>query len=72
MDFLALECLEKSTNTYNGRDVVATLFLLGSSSYLQVIRTYIKARMSSNFGQVLPLPTELTALELLNNQCIMF
>ena len=43
----------------------------GSPSFLQVIRTTIKAWMSSNFGQI-PLPTtELAALERLKNSCIM-
>ena len=45
------------------------LFLIGSFSYLQVIRTYIKAYMSLNFGQIRPLTTELAALECLKNQC---
>ena len=41
---------------------LATIFLNGSS-FLQVMRTTIKAWMSSNFGQI-PLPTtELAALE---------
>ena len=39
------------------------LFLIGSFSYLQIMRTYIKAYMSLNFGQILPLTTELLALE---------
>ena len=62
----ALECLEKSPWTYNGRNVVATLVLSilnGSSSFLHTIRTTIKARMSLNFGKI-PLPSsELAALE---------
>ena len=45
------------------------LFLIGSFSYLQVKRTYIKAYMSLNFGQIPPLTTELAALERLKNQC---
>ena len=45
------------------------LFLIGSFSYLQVMRTYIKAYMSLNFGQILPLTTELAALERLKNRC---
>ena len=39
------------------------LFLIGSFSYLQVMKTYIKAYMSLNFGQIPPLTTELAALE---------
>ena len=45
------------------------LFLIGSFSYLQVVRTYIKAYMSLNFGQFPPLTTELAALERLKNRC---
>ena len=40
--------------TYNGRNVVNTLapsFLIGSSSFLQVSRTCMKAWMSSNFSK---------------------
>ena len=33
------------------------------------MRTYIKAYMSLNFGQIPPLTTELTALERLKNRC---
>ena len=64
-ELAALECLEKSPKTYNGRNLVNTLapsFLNQSSSFLQVTRTCMKARMSSNFGQI-PTPTpELSAL----------
>ena len=45
------------------------LFLIGSFSYLQVMRTYIKAYMSLNFGQIPPLTAELAALERLKNRC---
>ena len=45
------------------------LFLIGSFSYLQVVRTYIKAYMSLNFGQIPPLTTEKAALECLKNRC---
>ena len=50
----ALERLEKSPLTYNGRNLVNTLapsFLIGSSSFLKVSRTCMKAWMSSNFGK---------------------
>ena len=47
---------------------LATSFLIGSSSFLQVTRTCIKARMSSNFGQIMPLNTELTAIERIENE----
>ena len=43
------------------------LFLIRSFSYLQVMRTCIKSRTSSNFGQVWPLTMELAALERLKN-----
>ena len=33
------------------------------------MRTYIKAYMSLNFGQIPPLTTELAALECLKNRC---
>ena len=51
---------------YNGENDVSTfsrLFLIRSFLYLQVTRTCIKARTSSNFGQTGPLTTELAALE---------
>ena len=44
-------------------------FLIRSFSYLQVTRTYISACMSSNFGQIPLLTSELAALERLKNQC---
>ena len=46
--------------------VVSTLapsFLIGSSSYLQVMRTSIIYRTSSKFGQIGPRTAELAALE---------
>ena len=70
----ALERLEKSPLTYNGRNVVTTLvtsFLNGSSSFLQVTRPTIKARMSLNFSKNPSLTSELAALECLKNQLIM-
>ena len=51
----ALEHLEKSLQTYNGRNVVTTLVLSilnGSSSFLHTIRTTIKAWMSMNFAKI--------------------
>ena len=74
VELAALERLEKSPQTYNGRNLVNTLapsFLNQSSSFLQVTRACMKARMSSNFGQI-PTPTpELSALARLKNCCIM-
>ena len=68
----ALERLEKSIKTYNGKNVATTLVLSilnGSSSFLQTIRTTIKAWMSLNFVKI---PShnfifELTPLEHLKN-----
>ena len=51
---------------------LAPLILFGSSSFLQVMRTCIKARMRSNFGQIPPPTTELAALERQKNQCLHF
>ena len=54
--------------TYNGENGVSTFSLLlfiRSFLYLQVMRTCIKSRMSSNFGQNGPLTKELAALECL-------
>ena len=42
---------------------LATSFLIGSSSYLQVTRTTITSQMSSNLGQVRSQIAELAALE---------
>ena len=54
-ELAALEGLEKSQLTYNGRNLVNTLaplFLIRSSSFLQVTRTCMKAWMSLSFGQI--------------------
>ena len=56
--------------TYNGENGVSTfsqLLLTQSFLYLQVRRTCIKSRTSSNFAQIGPLTTELAALEHLKN-----
>ena len=45
-------------------------FLIGSSSFLQVTRTTIKAWMSSNLGRIPPLTSELAALERLKKRHI--
>ena len=53
-ELAALGLLEKFPYTYNGRNLVNNLapsFLIGSSSFLQVTRTCIKAWMSSNFDK---------------------
>ena len=51
---------EKLTN--NVVNTLAPLFLIGSSSYLQVMRTFITSRMSFKFGQIGPRTAELAAL----------
>ena len=71
-ELAAFERRKKFPWTYNGKNEVITfsrLFLIGSFSYLQVMRTYIKVYTSLNFGQIPPLTTELTALERLKNRC---
>ena len=70
-ELAALERLEKSPLTYNGRDIVTTLvqsFLDGSSSFLQVTSPTIMAWMSLNFSKIPSLTSELAALERLKNQ----
>ena len=44
-------------------NMLAPLFLIGSPSYLQVTRTTIISRTSSNWGQIRPRTAELAALE---------
>ena len=54
--------------TYNRENDVSTfsqLFLIRSFLYLQVTRTGIKSRTTSNFGQIGQLTTKLAALECL-------
>ena len=48
---------------YNVVNTLAPLFLIGSSSYWQVMRTSITSRTSSKFGQIGPRTAELAALE---------
>ena len=43
-------------------------FSNGSSSFLQVTRSAIKALMGLNFGKIQPLTSELAALEHVKNQ----
>ena len=65
-ELAALERLEKSPLTYDGRNVVTTLvpsFLDGSSSFLQRNKPTIKAGMSLNFGKIQSLTLELSPLE---------
>ena len=44
-------------------NTLAPIFLIGSSSFLQVMRTVIRSRMSSKFGKIRPWTAELAALE---------
>ena len=56
--------------TYNGENGVSTfsrLLLIQSFLYLQVTRTCMTSRTSSNCGQIWPLTMELAALERLKN-----
>ena len=73
VELAALERLKKFPYTYNGENLVSTLapsFLIGSPSFLQVTRTAIKAWMSSDFGRIPPLTSELAALERLKKRHI--
>ena len=61
----SFELLKISPYTYNGRDDVRTIVLLsldGSSSFLQAIRTTIKAWISFNFDLIPALIMELAVL----------
>ena len=49
--------------TYNVVNTLEPLFLIGSSSYLQVTRTSITSRRSLKLGQIGPRTVELAALE---------
>ena len=69
-ELAALERLEKSPKTFNGRNVVTTLVLSifnGSSSFLHTITTPIKAWMSLNFVKIPSHILELAPLEHLKN-----
>ena len=48
---------------YNVVTTLAPSFLIGSSSHLQVMRTSIRSRTSSKFGQIGPRTAVLAALE---------
>ena len=69
-ELAALERRKKFPYTYNGENYVSTfsrLLLIGFFSYLQVMKTCIKAWMSLNLGQIPPLTMELAALQRLKN-----
>ena len=61
----ALERQKTFPQTYDGRNVVSTLapLYLIASSFLQVMRSTIKAWMSSNLCRIPPWTMELAALE---------
>ena len=62
-ELAALERLKKSPWAYNGKYDVSTfsrLVFIGSFSYLQVMITYMRAWMSSKFGQIRPLVSMVT------------
>ena len=66
-ELAALERMEKSSLTNNGRNVVVTLVLSilnGSSLFLQIRRTTIKAWMSLNFVKI---PSPILELALLDH-----
>ena len=70
-ELAALERLEKSPYTYNGRNVVTILVLSilnGSSLFWHTIRTTIKAWMGLNFLKTPSHILELAPLEHLKNQ----
>ena len=56
-----------SYNCKNGVSTVSRLLMIRSFLYLQVTRSCIKSRTSSNFGRIRPLTTELAALERLKS-----
>ena len=60
-----LPALEKTM--YNVVNTLAPLFLIVSTSFLQVTRTTIKSLMSLNFGQIQPWTVELATLDRLKN-----
>ena len=62
-ELAALERLKKTT--YNLVSVLASSFLIVSSSYLQVWRTTIISQKSSNFGRIRLQTAKLAALECL-------
>ena len=69
MELAALERLKKKR--HNLVSTLAPSFLIGSSSYLQVTRTYIISRTTLNFCQIRPRTAALAALERLKNSHIL-
>ena len=56
----------REKSMYNLVSPLAPLFLLGSSTFLQIRRTTITSQTSSNFSLVRPRTVELAALECWN------
>ena len=57
---------DSSHRVIMGKNVVSTLapsFLIGSSPYLKLTRTFITSRTSSKFGEIGPRTAELAVLE---------
>ena len=48
------------------------LFLIGSFSYLQVMITYMRARMGLKFGQTQPLVSMVTDKVMMGKRCLHF
>ena len=67
MELAALELQKKNPHRFiigeKRRCHFSLLFLIESFSYLPVMMTYIRAWMSSKFGQIRPRTTELAGLE---------
>ena len=65
----ALDCVKSQ---FSVEATLAPSFLFGSSLFLEVTRTFITSRMSTNFDQMRPVTAELSALECLKNQYFVF
>ena len=68
IELSALDCVKNQKSIFSVVATLAPSFLFGSSLFLEVTRTAITSRMSSNFNQIRPLTAELSALECLKNQ----
>ena len=60
---MATDSFHRVITCENVVNTQAPSFLIGSSSYLQVTRTFITSRTSSKFDQIGPRTAELAALE---------
>ena len=66
-ELVAIERLKHQCTLYNAVTTKVPSFLIRSSSFLQVMRTKMKAGISSNFRQIQPRTADLAALERLKN-----